>query len=188
MPTYKQFPLADTAEGLTEADILTWHVKPGDTVTVNQIVVEIETAKAAVELPIPWAGVVTELHVEPGQTVEVGTPILTIDVDPGGAAAPRRGPPRLRASAPAEEEEMKPLVGYGSKAVVTQRRARKGSEPAPVAAVAASLRRGSRAPVAPRPAGAARRVRPAGEAAGAQAGEGSRRRPARADRHRVRAA
>ncbi|MBE8519969.1 2-oxo acid dehydrogenase subunit E2 [Amycolatopsis sp. H6(2020)] len=141
MPTYKQFPLADTAEGLTEADILSWHVKPGDTVTVNQIVVEIETAKAAVELPIPWAGVVTELHVEPGQTVEVGTPILTIDVDPGGAAA---------APAPVEEpveEEMKPLVGYGSKTVVTQRRARKGSEPAPAAAVAAPP---APAPVAPR--------------------------------------
>ncbi|MEU4518349.1 dihydrolipoamide acetyltransferase family protein [Amycolatopsis sp. NPDC024027] len=135
MPTYKQFPLADTAEGLTEADILSWHVKPGDTVTVNQIVVEIETAKAAVELPIPWAGVVTELHVEPGQTVEVGTPILTIDVDPGGAAAPVAAP--APAAAPAEEEEMKPLVGYGSKAVVTQRRARKGAEPAPAVAVAA---------------------------------------------------
>jgi 2-oxoisovalerate dehydrogenase E2 component (dihydrolipoyl transacylase) len=144
MPTFKQFPLADTAEGLTEADILSWHVKPGDTVTVNQIVVEIETAKAAVELPIPWAGVVTELHVEPGQTVEVGTPILTIDVDPGGAAAaaPAAAP---AAAAPVEEEEMKPLVGYGSKAVVTQRRARKGA--APAAAVVA--------PPAPAPAPAA---------------------------------
>ncbi|GAB3140093.1 dihydrolipoamide acetyltransferase family protein [Amycolatopsis stemonae] len=146
MPTYKQFPLADTAEGLTEADILAWQVKPGDTVTVNQIVVEIETAKAAVELPIPWAGVVTELLVEPGQTVEVGTPILTIDVDPGGASA-------APAPAPAEqpaEEEMKPLVGYGSKTVVTQRRARKGSEPAaPVAAVAAPPAPAP-APVAPR--------------------------------------
>ncbi|MEV6827424.1 dihydrolipoamide acetyltransferase family protein [Amycolatopsis sp. NPDC051102] len=144
MPTYKQFPLADTAEGLTEADILSWHVKPGDTVTVNQIVVEIETAKAAVELPIPWAGVVTELHVEPGQTVEVGTPILTIDVDPGGASAPAAAAP-----APAEaEEEMKPLVGYGSKTVITQRRARKGAEPTPVAAVPAPP---APAPVAPAP-------------------------------------
>ncbi|WP_086843708.1 dihydrolipoamide acetyltransferase family protein [Amycolatopsis kentuckyensis] len=147
MPTYKQFPLADTAEGLTEADILSWHVKPGDTVTVNQIVVEIETAKAAVELPIPWAGVVTELHVEPGQTVEVGTPILTIDIDPGGAAAPAPAAAPA-APAPAEEEEMKPLVGYGSKAVVTQRRARKGAEPAPAAAVAA--------PPAPAPVAAPR--------------------------------
>ncbi|WP_410587571.1 dihydrolipoamide acetyltransferase family protein [Amycolatopsis sp. lyj-23] len=142
MPTYKQFPLADTAEGLTEADILSWHVKPGDTVTVNQIVVEIETAKAAVELPIPWAGVVTELHVEPGQTVEVGTPILTIDVDPGGASATPEP-----AVEPAEEE-MKPLVGYGSKTVVTQRRARKGAEPVPVAAVATPAV--TPAPVAPR--------------------------------------
>ncbi|MGK3200125.1 dihydrolipoamide acetyltransferase family protein [Amycolatopsis sp. MEPSY49] len=150
MPTYKQFPLADTAEGLTEADILNWHVKPGDTVTVNQIVVEIETAKAAVELPIPWAGVVTELLVEPGQTVEVGTPILTIDVDPGGAAAPA---PAAAVPAPAEEEEMKPLVGYGSKAVVTQRRARKGAEPvapAPAAAVAAPPAPAPAAPAAPR--------------------------------------
>ncbi|WP_290050796.1 dihydrolipoamide acetyltransferase family protein [Amycolatopsis solani] len=146
MPTYKEFPLADTAEGLTEADILNWHVKPGDTVTVNQIVVEIETAKAAVELPIPWAGVVTELHVEPGQTVEVGTPILTIDVDPGGAAAT---PAPAAAPAPVEEEEMKPLVGYGSKAVVTQRRARKGAAPA-AAVVVAPPAPAPAAPVAPR--------------------------------------
>jgi 2-oxoisovalerate dehydrogenase E2 component (dihydrolipoyl transacylase) len=125
MPEYKQFPLSDTAEGLTEADILAWHVKPGDTVTVNQIVVEIETAKAAVELPIPWAGVVTELHVEPGQTVEVGTPILTMDVDPGGAAAPVAAPVVTAAPEAPAEEEMKPLVGYGSKAVVTKRRERK---------------------------------------------------------------
>jgi len=107
MPEYKQFPLADTAEGLTEADILNWQVKPGDTVTVNQIVVEIETAKAAVELPIPWAGVITELLVEPGQTVEVGTPILTIDVDPGGAAAPAPVAAPV-AEAPAEEESEPP--------------------------------------------------------------------------------
>ncbi|GHG23348.1 MULTISPECIES: dihydrolipoamide acetyltransferase family protein [Amycolatopsis] len=155
MPTYKQFPLADTAEGLTEADILNWHVQPGDTVTVNQIVVEIETAKAAVELPIPWAGVVTELHVEPGQTVEVGTPILTIDVDPGGAAAPA---PAAAAPAPAEaEEEMKPLVGYGSKAVVTQRRARKGAAPAapaPAAPAPAAPAPAAPAPAAPAPAAA----------------------------------
>jgi pyruvate dehydrogenase E2 component (dihydrolipoamide acetyltransferase) len=132
MPEYKQFPLSDTAEGLTEADILNWHVKPGDTVTVNQIVVEIETAKAAVELPIPWAGVITELLVEPGQTVEVGTPILTVDVDPGGTAAPAAAPTPSSVAEPATEEEMKPLVGYGSKTVVTSRRARKS--PTPVSA------------------------------------------------------
>ncbi|MBB4687372.1 dihydrolipoamide acetyltransferase family protein [Amycolatopsis jiangsuensis] len=148
MPEYKQFPLSDTAEGLTEADIIDWRVRPGDTVTVNQIVVEIETAKAAVELPIPWAGVVTELHVEPGQTVEVGTPILTMDVDPGGTAAPAAAPAAPAApAAEAAEEEMKPLVGYGSKTVSAKRRVRKGSAaPAPASAPV---------PTAPAPAPAA---------------------------------
>src|SRR2546421_7139788 len=88
MPNYKVFPLPDTAEGLVDAEILAWHIQPGDEVKVNQIIVEIETAKAAVELPCPWAGVVTELHAQAGDTVEVGSPILTIDIDPGGAAAP----------------------------------------------------------------------------------------------------
>jgi 2-oxoisovalerate dehydrogenase E2 component (dihydrolipoyl transacylase) len=125
MPEYKQFPLADTAEGLTEAEIIDWKVKPGDEVTVNQIVVEIETAKAAVELPIPWAGVVTELLVEPGQTVEVGTPILTVDVDPNGEAASTPAASAAPAEAAADEEEMKPLVGYGSKASSAKRRPRK---------------------------------------------------------------
>ncbi|MTD58330.1 dihydrolipoamide acetyltransferase family protein [Amycolatopsis pithecellobii] len=126
MPDFKQFLLADTAEGLTEAEILGVRVKPGDEVTVNQIVVEVETAKAAVELPIPWAGRITEVLVEEGQTVEVGAPILTVDVDPGGGSASVNG------SAP--DEEMKPLVGYGSKTVATKRRVRRGTpvpEPEP---------------------------------------------------------
>ncbi|SFA79178.1 pyruvate dehydrogenase E2 component (dihydrolipoamide acetyltransferase) [Amycolatopsis marina] len=145
MPDYKHFPLSDTAEGLTEAEILDWRVKPGEEVTVNQIVVEVETAKAAVELPIPWAGVVTELLVEPGQTVEVGTPILTVDVDPNGAPAESPAGSNGSAPAPAEEtpaetapaeEEMKPLVGYGSKAVSAKRRPRKsaGAPATPAAA------------------------------------------------------
>lgn len=99
MPELKNFPLPDAGEGLTEAEIVNWHVGPGDAVTVNQIIVEIETAKAAVELPCPWAGVVTELLVEPGQTVQVGAPILTIDVDPHGAALP--APASNNGSAPA---------------------------------------------------------------------------------------
>ncbi|TNC27356.1 dihydrolipoamide acetyltransferase family protein [Amycolatopsis alkalitolerans] len=126
MPDFKQFLLADTAEGLTEAEILGVRVKPGDEVTVNQIVVEVETAKAAVELPIPWAGKVTEILVEPGQTVEVGAPILTIDVDPAGASS---------ANGAAAEEEMKPLVGYGSKKVAAKRRARREATPAAPVAV-----------------------------------------------------
>src|SRR5215468_10711880 len=87
MPDVKQFKLPDVGEGLTEADILKWFVEPGDTVTVNQTIVEIETAKAAVELPCPYAGVVTELLVPAGATADVGTPIITVDVDPTGPAA-----------------------------------------------------------------------------------------------------
>lgn len=157
MPEYKEFPLADTAEGLTEAEILNWQVQPGDEVKVNQIVVEVETAKAAVELPIPWAGVITELHVEPGQVVEVGAPLLTIDVDPngeGGGEVPQQASGEVNGSAPAAEapakqeaaeEEMKPLVGYGSKPTVTKRRPRKDAPepaeapaPAPASVPAAS--------------------------------------------------
>ena len=67
MPTFKQFRLPDAGEGLTEAEILKWYVKPGDMVTVNQTIVEIETAKAAVELPSPFAGAVTELLVAEGR-------------------------------------------------------------------------------------------------------------------------
>src|ERR1044072_3056708 len=98
MPDFKVCPLPDTAEGRVDAEILAWHIQPGDEVKVNQIIVEIETAKAAVELPCPWAGVVTELHAQAGDTVEGGSPILTIDIDPGGTAAPA-------AAAPAAEEQ-----------------------------------------------------------------------------------
>src|SRR5215469_5915210 len=112
MPDYKRFNLPDTAEGLTDAEILGWHVQPGDDVVVNQIIVEIETAKAAVELPCPWAGRVTQLLAEPGQTVDVGAPIIVIDVDPNGTAAPASA----NGSVPAAAEEGVPnLVGYGPK-------------------------------------------------------------------------
>lgn len=84
MPDHIQvFALPDVGEGLTEGEILVWHVKVGDVVTVNQPLVEIETAKAAVELPCPFAGIVTELHAQPGEVVPVGSPIVSIT----GAAA-----------------------------------------------------------------------------------------------------
>ncbi|MEZ0446223.1 biotin/lipoyl-containing protein, partial [Cellulomonas sp. ICMP 17802] len=86
MPTFQQFPLPDAGEGLTEAEIVAWHVAVGDTVEVNQTIVEIETAKSLVDLPSPWSGVVTRIMVEPGQTVDVGTPIIEVDTDPAGEA------------------------------------------------------------------------------------------------------
>ncbi|HEY9499908.1 MAG TPA: biotin/lipoyl-containing protein, partial [Terrimesophilobacter sp.] len=73
-----EFPLPDVGEGLTEAEIVSWRVKVGDTIEVNQVIVEIETAKSLVELPSPFAGVVTGLLVEEGQNVQVGTPIIAV--------------------------------------------------------------------------------------------------------------
>ena len=82
-----EYKLPDVGEGLTEAEIVSWRVKEGDTVEINDIVVEIETAKSLVELPSPFAGVVTALMVAEGDTVEVGTPIIAIG-DPADASAP----------------------------------------------------------------------------------------------------
>ena len=115
------FKLPDVGEGLVDAEILTWFVKPGDVIEVNQNICEIETAKAVVELPSPFAGTVKELLVEEGQTVDVGTVIITVDDGTGGGDD---------AAGPVEEEREKPLVGYGEKAAATQRRARRRPTPA----------------------------------------------------------
>src|SRR3954447_6667659 len=85
MPPIEHFRLPDAGEGLTEAEIVTWRVAPGDTVAVNDPVVEIETAKSLVELPSPFAGRVTQLLAPVGATVAVGSPIIAIDT--GGPAA-----------------------------------------------------------------------------------------------------
>ena len=86
MSELKQFRLPDVGEGLTEADIVKWHVQPGDPVTVNQTILEIETAKSAVEIPCPYDGTVAELLVPEGTTADVGTPIIAIQVGSGPLA------------------------------------------------------------------------------------------------------
>jgi pyruvate dehydrogenase E2 component (dihydrolipoamide acetyltransferase) len=108
----KEFRLPDVGEGLTEADIVSWHVKPGDTVKVNQIIVEIETAKAVVELPSPYAGTVTALLADEGQTVDVGTPIISVDV-PGPAGPGRDGGTQEGRGAGASRAGGSPAGGYG---------------------------------------------------------------------------
>jgi 2-oxoisovalerate dehydrogenase E2 component (dihydrolipoyl transacylase) len=108
MTELKQFKLPDVGEGLTEADIVKWHVQPGDRVTINQVIVEIETAKAVVELPSPFEGVVADLLAAEGATVDVGTPILSVNTGepaPAGAApagAAPAGAAPTRAAAPTE--------------------------------------------------------------------------------------
>ncbi len=141
MTELKEFRLPDVGEGLTEADIVAWHVKPGDHVEVNQIIVEIETAKAVVELPSPWDGTVAHLLVSEGQTVDVGMPIIAVDVSgtaPAAAAdyAERSVVPApVTDPAPADQAKRQPvLVGYGVKASSTARRPRKAASPAAAAA------------------------------------------------------
>src|SRR6478672_13104778 len=126
----KTFNLPDPGEGLVEAEIVEWKVSPGDTVKVNDMVLEIETAKSLVELPIPWAGTVKELLVEVGQTIDVGTPIISIDDGLGGDESPATPSIPGEKAAPAEGaagggagEAI--LVGYGAKAGATARRPRK---------------------------------------------------------------
>jgi 2-oxoisovalerate dehydrogenase E2 component (dihydrolipoyl transacylase) len=168
MAQLKHFALPDAGEGLTEAEIVSWKVKPGDVVGVNQTIVEVETAKSLVELPSPWAGVVTQLLVAEGETVAVGTPIIAVDFDPaaGQVPPPASGGEDQPESAAAEhipppEGAVEPgliggvapggrtavLVGYGPRAAATRRRPRVGS---PHAAVAAAFEV-PEAPVAPQP-------------------------------------
>src|SRR6478609_1293135 len=78
------FLLPDLGEGLTEAEIVTWHVQTGDTVTVDQPIVQVESAKAVVEVPVPFAGRVTALHGQPGDVVAVGEPLLSVDTAESG--------------------------------------------------------------------------------------------------------
>jgi 2-oxoisovalerate dehydrogenase E2 component (dihydrolipoyl transacylase) len=135
----KTFNLPDPGEGLVEAEIVEWKVAVGDTVKVNEIVLEIETAKSLVELPIPWAGTVHNLLVDVGQTVEVGTPIIAVDDGLGGDDGPMVAPsiPGERAEPVGGADQEAILVGYGAKAGATARRARKGGTPASVPAVPA---------------------------------------------------
>jgi len=168
----KEFKLPDVGEGLTEADIVSWHVKPGDTIEDGQVIVEIETAKAVVELPSPYAGTVTGLLVSEGQTVDVGTPIIAVDVPgtggpPAGAAADPAAAAEPVAAAPAAEEQpasqdqpaagaqpepparQAVLVGYGVKPGSTTRRPRKKAPTRPGSYPSTPAGPGSAAPLPP---------------------------------------
>jgi len=127
----KEFRLPDLGEGLTESEILSWKVAVGDTVTLNQVIAEVETAKAVVELPSPFAGTVAALHEQPGTVVEVGKPIVSFEVDDAGSSngggAPAAGdgsavgtsangaPSASAAEAVGSPAKREPnLVGYGA--------------------------------------------------------------------------
>ena len=152
MTTLAFFNLPDVGEGLTEAEIVSWKVKAGDTVTVNQVIVEIETAKSLVELPCPFAGVVSELLAKEGDTVEVGKSIISVTVADGASSVVTSSMPLIAepatsmheavadaAAPPAVEAKNPTLVGYGvSHSVGATRRQRQGTSGAPIAAAAAA--------------------------------------------------
>ncbi len=130
-----EFLLPDVGEGLTEAEIVSWKVKAGDVVEVNQVLVEIETAKSLVELPSPFAGTVSAILVAEGDTVDVGTPIIAVGTS--GAAVPSATKPTSEtssivadttASITVEETAPATLVGYGTKGHVASRRRKAGTE------------------------------------------------------------
>ncbi|SEK90706.1 pyruvate dehydrogenase E2 component (dihydrolipoamide acetyltransferase) [Blastococcus sp. DSM 46786] len=150
--TQRQFKLPDVGEGLTEGEILQWMVAVGDTVTVNQPLCEVETAKAAVELPSPWAGTVVELLHEAGTMVDVGAPIITIDtggaggggtggaapaaepVDEGAAAGEEPAAGLIGGAAPGGRTAV--LVGYGPRTTEARRRPRRSGAAAAARATA----------------------------------------------------
>ena len=151
------FLLPDLGEGLAEAEVIAWRVKPGDRVSVDQVIAEVETAKAVVEVPVPYAGVVAALHAEAGSTVSVGQPLLTVEAEepaagfrePGvvvpeqaaagangvaGVAGPTAEDARTRAAPGGDEEASgSVLIGYGTgsgTAPARTRRGRRGGAPA----------------------------------------------------------
>jgi 2-oxoisovalerate dehydrogenase E2 component (dihydrolipoyl transacylase) len=109
------FVLPDLGEGLTEAEIVSWHVRVGDIVAVDQEVVEVETAKAVVAIPVPFAGRVAELHARPGDLLAVGDPLITVSND--------------RAESGADGESGNVLIGYGTTAARPGRRRPAKHEP-----------------------------------------------------------
>ncbi|MGC4788626.1 dihydrolipoamide acetyltransferase family protein [Micromonospora sp. DT178] len=178
MSRIKEFNLPDLGEGLTEGEILAWLVKVGDVIELNQPIVEVETAKAAVEIPAKWAGQVQAIFHPEGSTVEVGTPIIAIDTDPGagpieasttGAPAAALPTPSAASLAAVEvapaEGAVEPgliggpapggrtavLVGYGPRNTAAKRRPRRGDTPVPAQPAAPVAPVAPVAPASPAP-------------------------------------
>ena len=165
----KDFLLPDFGEGLTEAEIVMWLVAVGDVIELNQAVAEVETAKAVVEVPSPFAGRVTALHGDVGAEVEVGTPLVTIDVDaaapadaPSGQAGEVAANAGVTDAVPSAEPAVDDagsgnvLVGYGTTGARTSRRRRAagdGSSTGPAPSAPAGPATAGPAPAGPGPRG-----------------------------------
>jgi 2-oxoisovalerate dehydrogenase E2 component (dihydrolipoyl transacylase) len=158
----REFKLPDLGEGLTDGEVVRWLVAEGDAIALNQPIVEIETAKAVVEIPAPYAGTVVRLHAAEGQSLDVGAPLISVDTA-GGSAGLKPSPPENRgagapaaetvaAAAPEPEPELQAtLVGPGERQQVRRRRigghARSGNGPATTAPAPAAQRPRATPPV-----------------------------------------
>jgi pyruvate dehydrogenase E2 component (dihydrolipoamide acetyltransferase) len=197
MSRIKEFPLPDLGEGLAEGEILKWLVSVGDTIELNQPIVEVETAKAAVEIPAKWAGQVSAIFHTEGETIEVGTPIIAIDTDPtagpieqhSGSNGSATGTPSAAALAAVEiapqEGAVEPgliggpapggrtavLVGYGPKNTVATRRPR-ATSPAPQKVPLSPPQRQEAGPLAQEAAPPAQEAAPPAQEAAPPAQEG----------------
>jgi pyruvate dehydrogenase E2 component (dihydrolipoamide acetyltransferase) len=159
--TEQTFRLPDLGEGLTDAEIVRWLVQVGDVVAVDQVVVEVETAKSLVDVPTPYAGRVAVLHGEAGTSVDVGTPLITVAAAEAAPAPPSTAPPQAAGSSPAAPSAAAPveaeayreeeragsgnvLIGYGTPGDSgtggrRQRRPRAGTRPAAPATAPAAV-------------------------------------------------
>ncbi|WP_328959333.1 dihydrolipoamide acetyltransferase family protein [Kitasatospora purpeofusca] len=113
MPVVREFTLPDLGEGLTEAEVVRWLVEVGEVIAIDQPVVEVETAKAVVEVPCPYGGVVTALFGAVGEEVLVGAPLVTVAVSPGEGERPLAAVPVVERTVERAAEVERPLVGYG---------------------------------------------------------------------------
>jgi pyruvate dehydrogenase E2 component (dihydrolipoamide acetyltransferase) len=127
------FLLPDLGEGLDDAEIIAWRIAVGDHVTIDQVIAEVETAKAVVEVPVPYTGIITKLHAEPGETLAVGQPLVTVTTaadEPAGfrepgVVTPARIPATVGVNAGesgGEEASGSVLIGYGTTAAPPRRR------------------------------------------------------------------
>jgi 2-oxoisovalerate dehydrogenase E2 component (dihydrolipoyl transacylase) len=154
----REFKLPDLGEGLTDGEVVRWLVAEGDAIALNQPIVEIETAKAVVEIPAPYAGTVVRLHAAEGQSLDVGAPLISVDTA-GGSGGLKPSPPENRgagapaaAAAPEPEPELQAtLVGPGERQQIRRRRigghARSGNGPATTAPAPAAQRPRATPPV-----------------------------------------
>ena len=138
--TVRAFLLPDLGEGLEDAEVVAWKVKEGDRVELNQILVEVNTAKALVEIPSPWVGVVQKLHAAEGAVVNVGTPLVSIEVEGAADASEEQKPKRqaLLVGYGVEEEDESPVVPPQQAARQGERRASVPASP-PVRRLAKEL-------------------------------------------------